>query len=65
MKAQFPTAFCKPIPISLPCIHSESGGLMEDCLVQYLTSAAGSSREHPKDTAHLSTFLCPCAGMLA
>lgn len=39
MKAQFPTAFCKPIPISLPCIHSElGGGLMADCLVQYLTS---------------------------
>lgn len=37
-KAQFPSAFCKPIPISPPCIHSRSEGLMEDCLIQYLIS---------------------------
>lgn len=30
--------FCKPIPISLPCIHSGSEGLMEGCLNQYLIS---------------------------
>lgn len=63
MKAQLPIAFCKPIPISLHSFGVKgSNGRLTPSVPDFCLTAAGSSGEHPKDTAHLSQFLCPVCG---